>query len=181
MAIGNAKRFPADAVTRAVLAGQLSVCGRYGDALRHYWEASRLDPSNVRFVAGAAYAMRSAGYAAKAITYLKKRVGASDGETHLRNALASILRNVGEFEAAVEVYGQILTKFPGYMPARYGLSAAEILLGRAPSFEWPEDSSPQSEGDWIGFRTYARPSLLPIAPRKLPKADERASAMPLAS
>jgi tetratricopeptide (TPR) repeat protein len=155
VALRNARRYPTNVVTRAVLAGLLAARGKYRDALNQYVQASLFDPANPRPVAGAAYAMRSAGFPERALAYLRQKIGIIRDDNHLKMTLASILRSTGDLQGAEDTYRVILKGFPSYLPAIHGLAAVGILMGRPFSLDDWEDATPESEGDWTGFRTYA--------------------------
>jgi tetratricopeptide (TPR) repeat protein len=156
-AVLSAKRFPLDAVTRANLAGCLAAVGKYSDSVRHYEEAISLDKNNARLITACAFAMRSAGRSEDALKYLEVSSKFRTEETRIRNARAQILQGLGRFEAAKAMYEEILSTFPAYLPAHFGLLAVNVLAGGPipeSAFVIQEDSL-ESEMDWIGYRTYA--------------------------
>lgn len=154
LAVENAKRFPLDSVTRGVLASALTRNGKYADAVRHYQEAWRLDSTNLRFVSGAALGMRSSGKALDALGYLNRHLKENPQAVGLLNAKATILRGLGRFDEAREVYKSVLESFPLYAMARIGLIALNVLEESHVALD--SELSPEqfhSEIDWIGFRT----------------------------
>ena len=153
LAISNTKRFPLDTVTRTVLGGALASMGKYLDAARHYQKALALDKNNVGAIAGAAYALRSAGEPNRALRYLEAH-SKDHNETSLKQAKAQILGSVGRVSEAKAIYESILEYFPAYTPASLGLLAIGVLQNPQPvSSDDIEALNLESEQDWIGFRT----------------------------
>ncbi|MGA7343167.1 MAG: tetratricopeptide repeat protein, partial [Terracidiphilus sp.] len=153
-ALENAKRFPLDSVTRGVLGGSLSRNGKYPDAVRHYQQAWKLDSTNVRFVIGAAFAMRSSGKASEALRYLSTYLQDNPGVIPILSAKAAILRGLKRFVEAREVYNAIIQIFPEFAPAKFGLMALDVSQNpdSVAGMELGLDQL-ESEIDWIGFRT----------------------------
>jgi tetratricopeptide (TPR) repeat protein len=152
----NAKRFQLDPVIRQVLGGCLATVGKLDEAVKQYRRAFELDASDPHVRISYAYALRSAGRYREAIELLEAAHATGPRQAVIANSKANILRTIGELDRALTIYLGVISKFPSFIPAKFGAAAVRILLNQVDDAvqDLPCDNM-ESELDWIGFRTYA--------------------------
>jgi tetratricopeptide (TPR) repeat protein len=155
VAVENTKQFPENAVTRGILAGCLSMIGKFDEAIRHYRHALSLDPNNFRLLSGCCFSLKSAGKIEMALN-LAESYAAKKPSVNFLYLKAKLLEASGRVSDAVKIYENILQQRPTYTPARYAAASARVFLGQVDeAIATLPDTGMESEVDWVGYRSLA--------------------------
>ena len=131
--------------------------GESGDARKEIDAAMKLDPDHLPARIAVARIHAAENRLADAIALLRDVLSASPGHVDASQFLAGFLREDGQYLPALEVYDQLVKRYPASAPAWFGLSMCTLALGRMPQSNAAMNLATQLEyrPAWYRTRAYA--------------------------
>ena len=103
--------------------------GQRAEALRHFEEAVRLDPTNADAQYDVAVVLAGEGRTNDAVEHYREALRLNPNDASAHNNLGALLQNRGEIDQAVQEYREAVRINPNHFNARYNLAVALAAQG----------------------------------------------------